>query len=88
MANKRRRVQLFNVSDDLTCREWFMAFGRDVDDEVKLIISNGMVLRVEHHGHILTDIPDVKAARDGSPLMSYLWKWLAAKYSELNQEAL
>jgi hypothetical protein len=79
---KRRRVQVIEVGDELQVARWFVAYGRDIDDEVRVYIIDGEVTAVTVGDHTCEiALARLRATMPAHGRISYVWRWMRSEYT-------
>ena len=78
---KRRRTVLVDVDDTLAVAKWFAAYGRDLDDEIRVYVSGGVVTDVTvGDRECVIALADLQARLPAERRMSFIWKWMRSQY--------
>lgn len=81
MAVKHRTVKLIYVDDDLTVRQFYIGYGRDVLDEIRIYIKDNTVYEVRIGGVINPNaLSKLLSAWPKKNVITFLWAWMAYEY--------
>jgi hypothetical protein len=80
---KRRRTQAIEINTSLQVVRYYLAFGRNMDDEVRVFINNGVIEKVtigDRDSAIA--LADLLASASPQFNVSELWRWLKNEYKK------
>ena len=78
---KRRRCVLVDVDDNMCVAKWFAAYGRDIDDEIRVHVQHGHVTQVTvGDRECVIALADLIVRMPPTGRMSFIWKWMRSQY--------